>query len=157
VRCAPAAPKISNAWSAGSLSAQRQNARLRAQPRRPGPAEERAFSALRQAGLDFYSIASPASFRSEPELAWGFYGHRLALYRRTVPHAGFALLKSWGERRLQGYTAFTSNVDGQFQKAGLAAESVHECHGSIHHLQCLQPCCAHIWPADDFHPEVDEA
>jgi NAD-dependent SIR2 family protein deacetylase len=117
----------------------------------------RAYPVLRHAGLDFHSIASPASFRTEPKLAWGFYGHRLAQYRRTVPHAGFALLKSWGERMLQGYTVFTSNVDGQFQKAGFAAESVNECHGSIHHLQCLQPCCAQIWAADDFHPEVDEA
>ncbi|MCV2367681.1 SIR2 family NAD-dependent protein deacylase [Roseateles oligotrophus] len=117
----------------------------------------RAYPALRQAGLDFQSIASPASFKIESEIAWGFYGHRLALYRSTVPHAGFDLLKSWGEQMLQGYTVFTSNVDGQFQKAGLAAESVQECHGSIHHLQCLEPCCEHIWPANDFHPEVDEA
>ena len=54
-----------------------------------------------------------------------------------------------------GYTVFTSNVDGQFQKAGFDQSAIHECHGSIHHLQCLKPCGNAIWPADDFEPEVD--
>lgn len=31
-----------------------------------------------------------------------------------------------------------------------------ECHGSIHHLQCLDGCHPDIWPADDFQPEVDD-
>ena len=97
----------------------------------------RASPALAQARLDFASIASPAAFRSAPELAWGFYGHRLALYRRTVPHAGFGQLQRWGARMQQGLSVFTSNVDGQFQIAGYSADAVHECHGSIHHLQCL--------------------
>ena len=117
----------------------------------------RAYPALAQARLDFASIASPAAFRSAPELAWGFYGHRLALYRRTVPHAGFAQLQRWGARMHQGLSVFTSNVDGQFQMAGYFADAVHECHGSIHHLQCLEGCSDAIWPADDFVPDVDEA
>ena len=41
----------------------------------------RAYPALRAAGLDFISVASPRTFRDDPTLAWGFYGHRLALYR----------------------------------------------------------------------------
>lgn len=56
---------------------------------------------------------------------------------------------------LQGCAVFTSNVDGQFQRAGFDQDSIQECHGSIHHLQCLTPCCKEIWPADDFLPEVD--
>ena len=115
-----------------------------------------AYPALRQARMDFYSIASPASFLSMPEVAWGFYGHRLALYRRTVPHAGFGLLKQWGERMPHGYSVFTSNVDGQFQIAGFDPRRIHECHGSIHHLQCLEPCNNSIWNAEGFSPEVDE-
>src|SRR5690554_5324373 len=43
----------------------------------------RAYPALRQSRLEFTRIASPAAFRREPELAWGFYGHRLELYRKT--------------------------------------------------------------------------
>lgn len=116
----------------------------------------RAYPALRESGIDFYSIASPSAFLSAPERAWGFYGHRLALYRETVPHMGFELLKKWGERMPHGLSVFTSNVDGQFQKAGFDTAKVHECHGSIHHLQCLEPCCEFIWPADEFKPEVDE-
>ncbi len=115
----------------------------------------RAYPALREARIDFHSIASPAAFRSSPERAWGFYGHRLALYRKTTPHHGFDLLRQWGQRMPHGVSVFTSNVDGQFQKAGFEQGLIHECHGSIHHLQCLQPCCEAIWPADAFLPDVD--
>jgi len=54
-----------------------------------------------------------------------------------------------------GCFVFTSNVDGQFQKAGFDPRAIYECHGSIHHLQCLEPCCGKIWAADDFAPDVD--
>lgn len=46
----------------------------------------RAYPALKEAQLDFHHIASPAAFHLSPERAWGFYGHRLALYRETAPH-----------------------------------------------------------------------
>jgi NAD-dependent SIR2 family protein deacetylase len=115
-----------------------------------------AYPALAKAKLSFHEIASPRSFLSEPRLAWGFYGHRLALYRRTVPHAGFSLMRKWASFAPLGYTVFTSNVDGQFQKAGFDAHAIHECHGSIHHLQCSADCGQGIWPADDFSPEVDK-
>lgn len=116
----------------------------------------RAYPALREAQINFYSIASPSAFHTSPERAWGFYGHRLALYRNTVPHQGFDLLRHWGARMLHGVRVFTSNVDGQFQKAGFDQAHIHECHGSIHHLQCLEPCRDQIWSADDFQPDVDE-
>ncbi len=116
----------------------------------------RAYPALAKARIDFHRIASPSAFVASPDLAWGFYGHRLALYRRTQPHHGFELLRQWGERMPKGLSVFTSNVDGQFQRAGFDPQQIHECHGSIQHLQCLLPCCAAIWPAQDFLPEVDE-
>ena len=56
-----------------------------------------------------------------------------------------------------GGTVFTSNVDGQFQKAGFTDEKIHEFHGSIHFLQCLAECTDDIWPADEFIPQIDEA
>lgn len=117
----------------------------------------RAYPALGEAGLRFEDIAAPHAFKANPKLAWGFYGHRLALYRRTVPHAGFGILRRWGESVPDGYRVFTSNVDGHFQRAGFDAAKVHECHGSIHVLQCSMPCGEHTWSADDFAPEVDEA
>jgi NAD-dependent SIR2 family protein deacetylase len=114
----------------------------------------RAYPALRASGTRFESIACPTAFESSPAQAWGFYGHRLALYRRTVPHRGFSLLKQWGEQKQHGYSVFTSNVDGQFQRAGFDPARVHECHGSVLHLQCLQPCSDWIDTAE-FDPEVD--
>lgn len=115
----------------------------------------KAYPALGRARLDFSSIASPQAFRADAALAWGFYGHRLALYRATVPHAGFAMLRAWGDRMEHGGSVFTSNVDGQFQLAGFDPERVVEYHGSIHHLQCMTPCSGAIWSAADFIPEVD--
>lgn len=114
-----------------------------------------AYPALAQAQMSFTEVASPRTFQTDPELAWGFYGHRLNLYRHTQPHAGFDLLLAWGKRMPLGYTVFTSNVDGHFQKSGFDAAQVHECHGSIHHLQCTAQCGVGIWPADGFAPEVD--
>lgn len=115
----------------------------------------KAYPALGQRGLKFYEVASPRTFETDPALAWGFYGHRLNLYRRTRPHAGFDLLRSWGDRTLQGCGVFTSNVDGHFQRAGFPFGLIAECHGSINHLQCSVPCGSGVWPADDFIPEVD--
>ena len=114
-----------------------------------------AYPALGRERIEFYSIASPDAFRSQPMRAWGFYGHRLNLYRATQPHAGFQILKRWGDAMLHGFAVFTSNIDGQFQKAGFDQDVIEECHGSIHHLQCLTPCCNAIWSADDLAPEVD--
>ena len=116
----------------------------------------RAYPALGQKRIAFEDIASPAAFREDLRLAWGFYGHRLNLYRQTLPHAGFALLREVAAQLPEGACVFTSNVDGQFQKAGFGEGRVAECHGSIHHLQCLDDCRGEIWSAAGFEPVVDE-
>ena len=113
----------------------------------------KAYPPYARLGLSFVELADPVHFAADPELAWGFYGHRLGLYRSTTPHAGFAILREWGARMPGGMWVFTSNVDGQFQRAGI--ENVAEVHGSIHHLQCTGPCCDDVWPADDVEVEVD--
>lgn len=114
-----------------------------------------AYPELGKQGLDFTEIANPAAFRRNPRLAWGFYGHRLALYRQTEPHQGFYLLKQLTEKLKLPYFVFTSNVDGQFQKAGFDPNQIYECHGSIHHLQCLDSCHPQIWSADGLIPHID--
>jgi NAD-dependent SIR2 family protein deacetylase len=114
------------------------------------------YPALARAGIDFASIACPDAFRSQPRLAWGFYGHRLRLYRESVPHEGFHILRRWGQRTTHGTCVFTSNVDGQFQKAGFPEKQITEVHGSIHRLQCLDECKSRIWSAQNFEPVVDE-
>ena len=116
-----------------------------------------AYPALGRARMHFGDIANPQAFIDSPRLAWGFYGHRLNLYRKTVPHGGFRILREIAERKRHGAFAFTSNVDGHFQAAGFAARDVCEIHGSIHQLQCLDGCRGKVWPATDFNPEVDEA
>jgi NAD-dependent SIR2 family protein deacetylase len=115
----------------------------------------KAYPALGRKALGFHDIANPDSFSTDPELAWGFYGHRLQLYRETVPHEGFQLLRRFGESMAHGVFVYTSNVDGQFQKAGFMDAQVAECHGSIHYLQCLRACSAEIWPADTLAVNVD--
>ena len=113
------------------------------------------YPALGKAGIAFESIANPAAFTHDPRLAWDFYGHRLNLYRQTEPHAGFRLLLEMAADKPHGAWVFTSNVDGQFQKAGFAPDRVCEIHGSIHHLQCTASCRQALWPASDFQPSID--
>ncbi|WP_033292862.1 SIR2 family NAD-dependent protein deacylase [Amycolatopsis jejuensis] len=114
----------------------------------------RAYPPYAGLGLRFEEIADPRHFASDPELAWGFYGHRLELYRNTMPHRGFGLLLEWGRATPGGVRVFTSNVDGQFQSAGFP--HVAEVHGSIHHLQCFSGCSNEIWAADDVVVDLDE-
>jgi len=116
----------------------------------------KAYPALAKAQLNFTDVANPRTFLTDVQMGWGFYGHRLNLYRKTVPHAGFNILLKWAERMRLGSRVFTSNVDGQFQKAGFAPDQIHECHGSIHHLQCMEPCISGVWGANDFVPDVDD-
>jgi NAD-dependent SIR2 family protein deacetylase len=115
----------------------------------------RAYPPLAKARVEFVDIASPAAFRDDPVRAWGFYGHRLQLYRATVPHEGFAALLEIAAALRQGAFVFTSNVDGQFQKAGYDSQRIAEYHGSIHHLQCMDACTGAIWRAADLLPAID--
>jgi NAD-dependent SIR2 family protein deacetylase len=115
----------------------------------------KAYPAFR--GRQFAELSTPHWFETDPALAWGFFGHRLNLYRAAIPHRGFILLREWGQERPLGSFVFTSNVDGQFQKAGFPENEVLECHGSIHHLQCTRNCGQEIWSADRLQVDVDDA
>jgi len=116
-----------------------------------------AYPALGKMKMGFTAIANEAAFRDHPKLAWGFYGHRLQLYRNTVPHAGFEILQKFGRRMQHGSFVYTSNVDGQFQEAGFDNQRIVECHGSIHYLQCMASCTTDIWSADELIVDVDES
>ncbi len=115
----------------------------------------RAYPAYRKLGKSFQDLANPRWFAADPSLAWGFYGHRMMLYRRTVPHAGFAVLKRWGEQKRHGAFVFTSNVDCHFQAAGFAADRLLECHGTLAAAQCTAACGIGIFPAEHFTVQVD--
>ena len=115
----------------------------------------KAYPPIAKLGKSFSEMADPVWFYKNPEIAWAFYGHRLNLYRETIPHEGFFKLLELGKKKQYGYFVFTSNVDGQFQKAGFDDAFIEECHGSIHHLQCNQPCANDIWEIGEQKVNVD--
>jgi len=115
----------------------------------------KAYPPVAKLGYSFSEMANPTLFDDNPKLAWGFYGHRLNLYRSTIPHDGFKLLLDLVKEKNNNYFIYTSNVDGQFQKAGFDAEKICEVHGSIHHLQCTKKCTNEIWDNDIENIEID--
>src|SRR5262245_58143410 len=62
----------------------------------------RAYPPYERLGLRFEELANPHWFRADPGLAWGFYGHRLGLYRQNRPHDGYAILRRWAARMPRG-------------------------------------------------------
>jgi NAD-dependent SIR2 family protein deacetylase len=102
----------------------------------------KAYPIAKKLGLNFQALANPRWFDINPPLAWAFYGHRLNLYRETIPHEGFKILLNMPHNKF----VVTSNVDGQFQKAGFSELRIVEVHGSIHYLQCSEPCIDEVWP-----------
>jgi NAD-dependent SIR2 family protein deacetylase len=114
------------------------------------------YPAIKKRGLRFNEIADARRFVTDVELAWAFYGHRLDLYRNTQPHNGFNTLLNLCESKKGGYFIYTSNVDGQFQKAGFENDYIYECHGSIHSLQCIENCQDSVWSAHKTDVFVDK-
>lgn len=115
----------------------------------------RAYPPMKRLGLEFHDMANPKWFHENSQMAWGFYGHRLNLYRATEPHQGFTILRKLIELKGDNYFVFTSNVDGQFQKAGFDINKIVERHGSIHYSQCIDRCSSDIWPNSDVNIAVN--
>jgi NAD-dependent SIR2 family protein deacetylase len=115
-----------------------------------------AYPPYAKLGLDFVSLANPGWFRRDPTLAWGFYGHRMELYRRTMPHAGFAILREWAKSKRHGGFVFTSNVDGQFQRSGFDPERIVQIHGAFDGMQCLDDCGIGVFSGDAVTVEIDK-
>ncbi len=115
----------------------------------------KAYPPYAKLGLQFTSLANPRWFRDDPELAWGFYGHRLMLYRQTEPHHGFGILHRWMSRMHRGGFVYTSNVDGHFHYAGFSPNQIYEVHGSIGTMQCLGECGVGIFSAEPYTVNVD--
>ena len=117
----------------------------------------KAYPPIAKLGYSFQEMANPTWFRRDPALAWGFYGHRLHLYRTVAPHSGFGVLLRLGKRMPGGAFVYTSNVDEQFEKAGFDPDRILECCGTIHQLQCARPCCDALWSAAQTNLRVDES
>ena len=116
----------------------------------------KAYPPFKKLGLSFYDLANPQWFRDDPQRAWGFYGHRMNLYRATHPHTGFKLLLDFLVDQNKDYFVFTSNVDGHFQRAGYDENRIVECHGAIDFVQCSRPCNHSIKPGDNVTIDIDE-
>lgn len=116
----------------------------------------RAYPPLQKLGLSYEALSNPLWFFSDPEQAWGFKGHCRNLYRATVPHEGFTILRRFSESMERGAYVYTSNVDSQFQRAGFADEHIVECHGALNYNQCVAQCTRDIWPAESADVDVDE-
>jgi NAD-dependent SIR2 family protein deacetylase len=114
-----------------------------------------AYPPYERLGLSFVALANPRWFDEDPELAWGFYGHRMGLYRRTDPHEGFGILRRWVERMPRGGFVVTSNVDGHFQRAGFDPDRLVEVHGAIGAMQCLAECGIGIFSSAPFEVAID--
>jgi NAD-dependent SIR2 family protein deacetylase len=114
-----------------------------------------AYPPYQRLGLDFVSLANPRWFIEDPTLAWGYYGHRMRLYRQTTPHEGFSILGRWAARKNKGAFVFTSNVDGQFQRAGFDPERIVEVHGSFDGMQCTRSCGIGVIPGESYDVEID--
>ncbi len=112
----------------------------------------KAYPLYERLGISFASAANPVHFERDPAFGWGFYGHRANLYRETAPHAGFYIILDWCERFGLDLFVVTSNVDGQFRKAGFDQERILEVHGSIDWLQCTKPCSTAIWENNETVP-----
>ena len=65
-----------------------------------------AYPPIAKLGLSFSDMANPKWFDERPELAWAFYGHRLILYKDTVPHDGFKILLDLVKEKNDNYFIF---------------------------------------------------
>jgi len=95
----------------------------------------KAYHPLKKLRMNFQDAANPEFFIDNPNLAWGFYGHRYNLYKKVTPHLGFNILLDWVKTK-NNYFVITSNVDDHFYKSGFDKENILEIHGCINYFQC---------------------
>src|SRR5665213_1042633 len=103
-----------------------------------------AYPAYKLLGMEFSDLANPDALVENPRLFWGFYHHRIELYKAKPPHHGYQILRRLVERIGSSFV-FTSNVDGHFLAAGFSPDQVVECHGSLSFLQCSRRCDDSLW------------
>jgi len=115
-------------------------------------------------GLSYDQVCSPTTLVKDPALFYGFELGSLVKYKKTPPHEGYSILKSWHDQIIdrnkdvieklqslqksnstQTHTSptlprnnfvVTSNVDGHFERVGFASSEVSQIHGTLHKFQC---------------------
>lgn len=84
--------------------------------------------------FDPETLATPAAFRRDPALVWGWYQWRTGLVAQARPHAGHRALAQL-EARLPALDVITQNVDNLHERAG--SRRVVHLHGSLFAPRCF--------------------
>lgn len=100
----------------------------------------------RDVAMSYEDMSDDKWFVEDPLFAWGVNYTQMEMYRKTQPHSGFAAVLRWASVLNKPYFVFTSNIDGQFEKAGFPPDRVVTCHGDMHHLQCTSRKCKGLEP-----------
>jgi NAD-dependent deacetylase len=91
----------------------------------------------KQTGLwenfDAAELATPAAFRKDPALVWGWYEWRRAAVQRAQPNGAHRAIAEMA-RRVARLTLITQNVDDLHERAG--SPSVLHLHGRLAHPYC---------------------
>jgi NAD-dependent deacetylase len=80
-------------------------------------------------------LASPDAFARDPKLVWDWYAWRREAIKCVRPNAGhYALVEM--EKKIDGFTLITQNVDGLHRMAG--SKNILELHGNILRVRCSE-------------------
>jgi NAD-dependent deacetylase len=109
----------------------------------------------KQVGLwerfDATELATPAAFRRDPALVWGWYEWRRKVVLTAQPNAGHRALVALAQR-VPHFTLVTQNVDDLHERAGSSA--VLHLHGELARPYCEACQGPYVFPAGV--PEVPE-
>jgi NAD-dependent deacetylase len=101
--------------------------------------------------FDAMELATPAAFRRDPALVWGWYEWRRKVVLTAQPNAGHRALAALAQR-VPHFTAVTQNVDDLHERAGSAA--VLHLHGELARPHCEACQRPYVFPAGI--PDVPE-
>ena len=105
---------------------------------------------LDKLSMSYEEMSDSQHFERDAPFAWGVNYTQLEMYRSATPHEGYAVLRRWAAILGKPYFVYTSNIDGQFAKAGFPADKVVACHGDLMHLQCCDRRCADAKDGDEL-------
>jgi NAD-dependent protein deacetylase/lipoamidase len=98
----------------------------------------------------FERLASPAGFRADPALVWGFYSERREAALKAEPNPGHRALAGVERRLGERFLLVTQNVDGLHRRAG--SERLIEIHGRLLGTRC-SACERSETPDETAYPE----
>jgi NAD-dependent deacetylase len=108
-----------------------------------GASKESGIPTFREAQTGLWArydpgqLATPAAFRTDPQLVWDWYEYRRDLVRGARPNPGHHAVAEL-ERWVSQVVVLTQNVDGLHQAAG--STDVVELHGNILRTKCASDC-----------------